>query len=597
MKIIKKLLYLLRSHERKRMGLLLAMMLLMALLDMIGVASIMPFIAVLSNPEIIEENSILNTLFEYSRRFGVETNEQFFFFLGIIIFVLLIFSLTFKALTTYAQFRFTLLREFTIGKRLIEGYLHQPYSWFLNRHSADLGKTILSEVGRVVNGGIIPLVNLISNSIVAVVLLSLLIFINPKLAIITFFVLGLAYVLVYSLVRSFLNRIGQETAKTNQLRFKSVSEAFGASKEIKLGGFENIYVKRFAEPSQKYANNQAYSKATSQIPRFALEAIAFGGLILVILNLMTDSETFNSILPVIALYAFAGYRLMPALQQIYTSFTSLRFVGPTLDNLYNDLKKLEKQEFSENKHTLIFNDKITLRKITYNYPNASKSVLKNINISISANKRIGIVGKTGSGKTTLVDIILGLLDAQSGDLHVDDQIIDKNNQKSWQNSIAYVPQKIFLTDDTIAANIGFGIDVKNIDYDKIVQASKIANLHEFVTKELPLQYQTSIGERGVRLSGGQSQRIGIARALYHKAKVLVFDEATSALDNQTEKAVMEALQNISKETTIIIIAHRLNTVRDCDEIFFLEKGEVKGQGSYDELIKSNDLFKKFIHIN
>jgi len=399
------------------------------------------------------------------------------------------------------------------------------------------------------------------------------------------------------LVRSFLYRIGQETAKTNYLRFKSVIEAFGAAKEIKLGGFEDIYIKRFSEPAQKYANYQAYSYATGQIPRFALEAIAFGGLILVILNLMTDSESFNSILPVIALYAYAGYRLMPALQQIYISVTSLRFIGSTLDNLYNDLKKLEKQEFSENKYALQFNDKITLSQITYNYPNASQSVLKNINIDISVNKRIGIVGKTGSGKTTLVDIILGLLNAQSGNLHVDGQIINRNNQRSWQNSIGYVPQKIFLTDDTIAANIAFGVDVKGIEYDKIVQASKIANLHEFVINELPLQYQTSIGERGVRLSGGQSQRIGIARALYREPKVLVFDEATSALDNQTEKAVMEALQNISKETTIIIIAHRLNTVRDCDEIFFLEKGEVKGQGSYDELIKSNDLFKKFIHIN
>ena len=597
MKIIKKLLYLLTPHERNRMVLLIIMMLLMALLDMIGVASIMPFIAVLSNPGIIQENSILNTMFEYSGRFGVETNEQFFFFLGIIIFVLLIFSLTFKALTTYAQFRFTLLREFTIGKRLIEGYLHQPYSWFLNRHSADLGKTILSEVGRVVSNGITPLVNLISNSIVVIVLLALLIFINPKLAIISLLVLSSAYVLVYSLVRSFLYRIGQGAAKTNHLRFKSVIEAFGAAKEIKLGGFEGIYIKRFSEPAQKYANYQAYSYATSQIPRFALEAIAFGGLILVILNLMTDSESFNSILPVIALYAYAGYRLMPALQQIYTSVTSLRFIGSTLDNLYYDLKKLEKQEFSENKYTLQFNDKITLSQITYNYPNVLQSVLKNINIDISVNKRIGIVGKTGSGKTTLVDIILGLLNAQSGNLYVDGQIINRNNQKSWQNSIGYVPQKIFLTDDTIAANIAFGVDVKDVEYDKIVQASKIANLHEFVINELPLQYQTIIGERGVRLSGGQSQRIGIARALYHEPKILVFDEATSALDNQTEKAVMEALQNISKGTTIIIIAHRLNTIRDCDEIFFLEKGEVKGQGSYDELIKSNDLFKKFIHIN
>ena len=254
------------------------------------------------------------------------------------------------------------------------------------------------------------------------------------------------------------------------------------------------------------------------------------------------------------------------------------------------LKKLQKQKFSENNYILPFNDKITLRQITYNYPNTSQSVLKNINISISANKRIGIVGKTGSGKTTLVDIILGLLNAQSGNLLVDGQIINRNNQKSWQNSIGYVPQKIFLTDDTIAANIAFGVDVKDIEYDKIVQASKIANLHEFVTNELPLQYQTSIGERGVRLSGGQSQRIGIARALYHEAKVLVFDEATSALDSQTEKVVMEAVNNLSKNITIILIAHRLSTVKNCDIIFKLDKGQLISQGTFDEVISENKNF-------
>ena len=315
------------------------------------------------------------------------------------------------------------------------------------------------------------------------------------------------------------------------------------------------------------------------------------------LNLLADSGNLNTVIPVIALYVFAGYRLMPALQQIYISFTLLRFVGPALDNLYNDMEKLEKRQQIVNKDKFSFNDQITLREIDYNYPNSSQKVLKNININISAKQRIGIVGKTGSGKTTLVDIILGLLNPQNGIVKVDEIDINKNNQRMWQKSIGYVPQKIFLSDDTIAANIAFGTNAKNINYDKVVQASKIANLHEFVTDELPSKYQTKIGERGVRLSGGQSQRIGIARALYHEKNLLVLDEATSALDYQTEKAVMDALKNISKKTTIIIIAHRLNTIKECDKIFFLDKGQIMGEGAYNNLIETNDYFKKFISVN
>lgn len=597
MTIIKKLFYLLTSSERKKINLLFLMIILMALIDMIGVASIMPFIAVLSNPEMIETNSQLNFLFEYSGKFGIETTQQFFLFLGIIFFTLLVFSLSFKALTTYVQFRFIQMREFTIGKRLIESYLNQPYSWFLSRHSADLGKTVLSEVRTVVSNGISPLINLIANIVVAIVLLSLLIFVNPKLAIIAGLVLGLVYALLYKIVRGFVNKIGLENVKADRSRFTTASEAFGASKEIKLGGLEKIYTERFAIPAKKFAYNFALLRIIAQAPRFALEAIAFGGLLLVILNLISKGDTLNAVLPIIALYAFAGYRLMPALQQIYHSFTLLRFVGPALDHLYDDFHKLEKDVLADDKNKLSLNNQIILNNANYNYPNTSKNVLKNINISISAHKSIGIVGKTGSGKTTLIDIIIGLLDVQEGVLKVDDQVITKNNQRSWQKSIGYVPQKIFLADDTIEANIAFGTDFKNIDHDKVIRASKIANLHEFVSNELPNKYQTKVGERGVRLSGGQSQRIGIARALYNETSLLVLDEATSALDYQTEKAVMQALRNASKEITIIIIAHRLNTIKGCDKIFFLEDGEIKGEGNYDELVESNVSFKKFISIN
>ena len=562
MKIIKKLLYLLTSHERKRGGLLLVMILLMALLDMIGVISILPFIAVLLNPEIIETNSILNYMFKISATLGIDSKQQFLFCLGSIFLILLVFSLAFKALTTYVQFRFTEMRAFSIGKRLVEGYLYQPYSWFLNRNSAELGKTIISQVTSVVSNGIRPMVNLIAN-------------------------------IIYKLVRGILKKIGHESVKADQSRFITLSEAFGASKEVKLGSLEDIYIKRFADASQKHASNQASAKSISQIPRYILEAIAFGGMLLFVLFLVEEGGMLDTVLPIVALYAFAGYRLMPALQQTYASFSLLRFVGPALDYLYNDLKNLEKKTFLENKHKLSFDNEITLNKINYSYPNTPRNVLKNVSINIPAHKSIGIVGKTGSGKTTLVDIILGLLDVKEGTLKIDGQIINRDNQISWQRYIGYVPQKIYLADDTIAANIAFGKNFENINMDKLISAAKVANLHEFIIDELPLQYQTTVGENGVKLSGGQRQRIGIARALYNEPKVLVLDEATSALDNQTEKLVMEALNNASKEITIIMIAHRLSTIKKCDKIFLLQDGEVKAEGSYDELIKSNNFFKSF----
>ena len=562
MKIIKKLLYLLTSHERKRGGLLLVMILLMALLDMIGVISILPFIAVLLNPEIIETNSILNYMFKISATLGIDSKQQFLFCLGSIFLILLVFSLAFKALTTYVQFRFTEMRAFSIGKRLVEGYLYQPYSWFLNRNSAELGKTIISQVTSVVSNGIRPMVNLIAN-------------------------------IIYKLVRGILKKIGHESVKADQSRFITLSEAFGASKEVKLGSLEDIYIKRFADASQKHASNQASAKSISQIPRYILEAIAFGGMLLFVLFLVEEGGMLDTVLPIVALYAFAGYRLMPALQQTYASFSLLRFVGPALDYLYNDLKNLEKKTFLENKHKLSFDNEITLNKINYSYPNTPRNVLKNLSINIPAHKSIGIVGKTGSGKTTLVDIILCLLDVKEGTLKIDGQIINRDNQISWQRYIGYVPQKIYLADDTIAANIAFGKNFENINMDKLISAAKVANLHEFIIDELPLQYQTTVGENGVKLSGGQRQRIGIARALYNEPKVLVLDEATSALDNQTEKLVMEALNNASKEITIIMIAHRLSTIKKCDKIFLLQDGEVKAEGSYDELIKSNNFFKSF----
>jgi len=590
--MIRKLFALLTPPERKRAVILFSLILVMAFLDMLGVASIMPFIAVLAKPEIVQTNAILSLIFSFSHQFGIQTSEQFLLVLGILVFVLLLTSLAFKAFTAYTQNRFAFLREYSIGKRLVEGYLHQPYSWFLDRHSADLGKTVLSEVQAVIHGGVLPLLTIMAQSAIVIAMLILIIIVDPLLAFSVGVVLGLAYTGIFVVVSGRLNRLGQARIYANKERFNALSEAFGGAKEVKVGGLEQLYIQRFAKPAEIYAKGQATAQVISQLPRYALEALAFGGMLLVILYLMAQSGSLDSSLPIIALYVFAGYRLMPALQQLYIAFAQLRFAGPAIDALYKEFISL--QDTGVNTFSLSpleLNQNIELSQVSYRYPGASGLALKGINLMISAHSMVGFVGTTGSGKTTTLDVILGLLEPQEGSLKIDGKPITTNNLRQWQSAIGYVPQHIYLIDGSIAANIAFGVDEKELDLQAVECAAKIANLHEFVITDLPQGYATTVGERGVRLSGGQRQRIGIARALYHKPKILILDEATSALDNLTEKLVMGAVSNLGYEITIIIVAHRLSTVRYCDKIYFLELGEVAATGTFDELINKNERFR------
>lgn len=588
MQTFKKLLFLLSNSERKDAALVLFMISIMALLDVVGVASILPFMAVLTNPSLIETNLILKNMFQVSNVFGVENNQQFLFALGIFVFAILVISLAFKALTTYVQVRFVQMREYTLGKRLVEGYLHQPYSWFLSRHSADIGKTILSEVSQVVVNGFKQIMELIARGLVSFAILILLILTDLKLTLIIGLFIGGTYGIIVLFTRNFLNKIGEERLKNNQLRFTAVIEAFGAAKEVKVGGLEQTYIKSFSQSAKMYAQTQASWQIIAQLPRFILEAIGFGGVLLLILFIMNKTGNFNNAIPILSFYVYAFYRLLPSIQQVYISITTLSFVGPSLNKLIDDITNLKPFNVNQSKIKLPLKTEITLDNVCYNYPDSSRTALRDINLNIPAKTTVGFIGASGSGKTTAVDIILGLLEPQKGQLKVDGQTITKQNSRSWQRSIGYVPQNIYLIDDSVAANIAFGVDPKNINQEAVEKASKIANLHEFITDELPTQYQTLIGERGVKLSGGQRQRIGIARALYHEPQLLIFDEATSALDNLTEQAVMEAVDILNKDITIILIAHRLNTLRNCDIIFKLEKGKLIKQGKFDDIVKSTN---------
>ena len=583
MKNFKNILFLLSFTERRNLIWLLIMMLMMAFMDTLGVASVFPFIAVLTNPMIIETNLFLNKIFQVSEIFGVKNNQQFFFLLGIFVFLIIVISLVVKVSTAFLQIRFTSMLEYSIGKRLMESYLNQPYSWFLGHNSNDLIKNILSEVNHIIEVAIYPMAELIAKGLVTFALLGLLLLTDIKLALVISFSLGGIYGLIYYFLRNFITRIGEERLKTNHLRYRVVSQAFGSIKNVKVRGSEETNIKLFTNSAYTYARSMSLAHMTSQLPRYILEGIAFAGIMLILLYMMSQKGSINNALPIISLYVFAGYRLMPSMQQVYSSFTHLRYIGSSVDNLANEIKNLKTYSLSQDKSVLQLNNKITLNDVNYNYPDTSHSTLENINLSISAKSTIGFVGPSGSGKTTTIDIILGLLEPQKGTLEVDGKVITQDNVRSWQRAIGYVPQQIYLSDDTIAANIAFNVDQNEIDHDRVKKSSQLANLEEFID-ELPNKYHTIIGEGGIRLSGGQRQRIGIARALYHKPQLLVLDEGTSALDNKTEQAVMKAINNLSKDITIILIAHRLNTVEKCDIIFKLEKGKLVFKGSFKELL-------------
>jgi ABC-type multidrug transport system fused ATPase/permease subunit len=315
--------------------------------------------------------------------------------------------------------------------------------------------------------------------------------------------------------------------------------------------------------------------------------------------LVEGGSSINEVLPTLGVFAFAGLRIFPAIQLMYLSLTTLRTTAATLDSVHRDYMEVVMQDGprARRRHgtaPLRLKDHLELHEILYSYPLAERAALAGLSLEVRANTTVGIVGGTGAGKTTAVDVLLGLLHPQAGTLRVDGTAITPANLRSWQGVLGYVPQQIYLIDDSVSANIAFGIQPESRNQAAIETAARVANLHDFVLSELPQGYDTPVGERGVRLSGGQRQRIGIARALYHDPDVLILDEATSALDNLTERAVMDAVHALGHQKTIIMIAHRLSTVRNCDRIFLLEQGRVSAAGTYEELVAGNEIFRRMV---
>jgi ABC-type multidrug transport system fused ATPase/permease subunit len=577
MEIIKKLYSFLSPEERKKAKLLLVMIFIMGILDTLGVVSILPFIAILSNPQLVETNIFLKNLYVTAGKLGIESFDQFMLMLGFFFFFIFVITLLFKAFVTYLNLHFSYMKQHTIGERLTNSYLFREYSWFLKRNSADLGKNILSDVNTVVDQAIIPLMQLISQGTI-----SILFIIDPIVALVVLCVLGGSYGLILKTSSSLLERIGKSRLKNNHDRFVTIREVFDAVKEIKLSGLEEFYLRRFNVCSIMNAKLQAKAQVISQIPRFVLEVVAFGGLMLIVITIIHRNDNILTALPMIVLYAFAGYRLIPCLQQVYFSIVHIRYMAPTINNLHKDFNKLPKIIKNQQKSKMMLKKSIILKNIYYHYPNLNKPFLEGLNLTIPAFNVIGLSGVTGSGKTTILNLIIGLLEPQKGTIEIDGQIINEANLRNWQRSIGYVPQQIYLAEDTVCANIAFGQDQKNIDHEAVERVAKIVNMHEFITKELPQQYHTILN-RDSNLSGGQRQLIGIARALYQNPQVLILDEATNALDKTTERVVVDSLLKLKNTTTSILVSHSNSVLVKCDKIFMLDKGFFKEQSILNSL--------------
>ena len=590
----RKLLDLLTARERRQFYWLIVMIVIMGVLQMMSIALILPLMFVLRRPDVIDTNTTLSWFYQ---TFGFQSHQGFMIGLAAAVFFFIIFGMVFKAVASYATYRFTMMRAYTISLRMLNAYLAQPYAWFLTRNSAGLGSAVLGEVQKVVTTSLLPAMRFITSVVLSVSLITLLIVIRPGVAMVAAGLIGGIYGLLYMSVRRKAVRMGRERHQMNELRYRVVGEAFGGMKDVKLLNLESYFSARFRHPAERVAYCDAVNLIQREVPRYVIEGVAFGGLLVFVLYLLISGDgDLASVVPILSVYAFTAIRLFPALQQVYGSIGQMRFAQPTLDKLHDDFlttnaKNPQRLDAGRSAAPVRLTSSLELRDVVYAYPNAERAALRGFSIAVEAHSSVGLVGGTGAGKTTAVDIMLGLLEPQAGALVIDGVAITPATLPGWQRSIGYVPQHIFLTDDTIAANIAFGQKAKDIDMAAVERAARIAELHDFVLRELPEGYQTKVGERGVRLSGGQRQRIGIARALYHDPDVLILDEATSALDNLTEKAVMDAVHNLGRAKTIVMIAHRLTTVRDCDTIYMLEQGQVVAAGSYDELIETNRQFR------
>jgi len=594
---LKELYSLLTNEQRKKLRRLQILVVLMAFAEIAGVVSIGPFMALVGDISQLQGEGILADLY---RATGLEDPRDFLFWVGIGVLVMLTIAACISMFTIWRLSMYGAQVGAELGNRLFRHYMYQPWLFHASGSSSQLTNRIAQESTRITSLIINPLMQMNAKLVMALFLTLAIFLYNPVVALSGLVLFSGAYVLLYKSVRRRLVRNGRHISEAQQMRFKLMGEGFGGIKDALLLGRQKVFTDRFQAECEKFAAAQGTTQALGQVPRYAMELIAFGGIIFLVLYLLSSHEgNLGTILPVLSVYALAGFKLLPAFQQAYTGLSQIRGNLAAFDAVRDDLRASSLTVAKSSVPTgqrLAPRSEIRFDGVVFSYPGTEDPALKNLNITIPANKVTGLVGASGSGKSTAIDLLLGLIEPQQGKVLVDGQPVTKDNCRQWQNSLGFVPQSIFLSDSSITENIAFGLPPENVDEDKVKRAATLAHLDELL-EQLPDGLATRVGERGVQLSGGQKQRIGIARALYHDADVLVLDEATSALDGITEKLIMDAIHDFAGKKTIIMIAHRLATVRQCDSLYLLEQGRVTGHGTYDELASGNTTFQRMAKLS
>ena len=593
LKVIKQLFVLLTDKQLKQFYLLQVLVVIMAFTELLGIASIAPFMALVGDISILETNGIFAQLYKMS---GLNNPMDFLFYTGVIVLVMLAFSTVISMFTTWKLSIFGARIGTEIADRLYSYYMQQSWQFHASGSSAQLTKQVSTEAARISSQIVQPLMIMNSKLVLALFISISIVIYDPVIAILGLFIFSLAYFVLYRLVRQKLESNGQQLSEVSTQRFRLMNEGFGGIKDVLLLNRSHDFITRFHDSGKVFARAQGTNIAISQVPRYFIELIAFGAMIsLVLVLIKVHSGNLGEVLPILAVYALAAFKLLPALQQIYSSLSQIKGNTAAFEAVKDDLERsFDSQKTSSDtvvSTPIDLKRSIKLSNIEFSYPGKERPAVDGVNMSIPVNSVIGLVGSSGSGKSTLIDLLLGLLTPQQGGIYVDDVRITAYNKRAWQDLLGFVPQSIFLSEGSIAENIAFGIPAKDISLKQVNKALNLANLTELV-EQLPDGVNTRVGERGVQLSGGQRQRIGIARALYHEAEVLVFDEATSALDGITEKIVMDAIHEFSGQKTIVMIAHRLKTVEKCDLIYFMEHGKIIDHGTYQELVVRNVKFKE-----
>lgn len=588
----------LTAAERRRALLVCIPIVIAALASALTIASVIPFLSVLSDPRLLQGNGVIAQAYRWT---GISSEYRFIALLGAAAVAIIAFSSVANIWRVHATWKLTANLIHTVSCRLLAVYLRQPYEFFIRSHSGDMATSVLSECEQLVMQVYKPTADLVASALTVAAILSVVIAMNPLIAVSAIVFLGTVYAVTFGYSRRRVALLGKIRVQANNERYRIAGEALNGIKDVKILGREAHYLRRFEDPSTRIADGRTRANVIGEAPKYVVEAASLGGIVLICLlvldpRLLASQQNTSDIIPLLGIFAFAAQRLIPELQRTYAALNKLQYGAAAVGQVYRDLQKEPELPplVHQTPQPLPFRQEVCAKHVHHRYEQAERSSLVDLSFCVQRGERVGIVGGSGAGKTTLADLLLGLLKLESGALTVDGVELTDQNIRSWQQTVGYVPQDIFISDASVAENIALGIASAEIDMDKVRRSADVANLTGVIEKDLPEGFQTRLGEKGVRMSGGQRQRIGIARALYHDADLIIFDEATSALDNVTEAEVVDAINQLPGTKTVLIIAHRLSTVRHCDRIMVLDRGRLSAFGTWEELLAGNAIFQELV---